>query len=65
MSSAKMKIIIRFSCRLDDQIWGSDEEEEPNEEELNEDENGKGTNEDNDAHNDLDAGKNDDESTRR
>lgn len=46
--------------RLDDQIWGSDEEEEePNEDELNEDENGKGSKDDKDAHNDMDANEND------
>lgn len=49
----------RSKSRLDDQIWGSDEEEEPNEEELKDDENGKGSNEDTDAHNDLDANEND------
>lgn len=48
-----------IGIRLDDQIWGSDEEEEPNEEELNDDENGKGSKDDTDAHNDLDANKND------
>ncbi|XP_037035796.1 midasin isoform X2 [Bradysia coprophila] len=45
--------------RLDNQIWGSDEEEEPNEDELNEDENGKGSKDDTDAHNDMDANEND------
>lgn len=50
-----------FSLRLDDQIWGSDEEkEEPEEEDMKDDENGKGSNEDDETHNDLDANKNDD-----
>lgn len=55
----RFSTIVDISIRLDDQIWGSDEEEEPNEEDMKDDENGKGSNEDTDAHNDLDADKND------
>lgn len=51
-----------FVCRLDDQIWGSDEEKDENEEEednMNDEEEGKGSKDEEDIHNDL-ANKNDD-----
>lgn len=53
--------IFTFS-RLDDQIWGSDEEkdeEEEEDEDMNDEDNGKGSKEEEDVHNDL-ANKNDD-----
>ncbi|XP_017069300.1 midasin [Drosophila eugracilis] len=44
--------------KLDDQIWGDDEEEKPEEEEepeMNEEDQGKGSKDEKDAHNDLDT----------
>lgn len=44
--------------KLDDQIWGDDEEKQPEEEEepdLNEEDQGKGTKDEKDEHNDLDT----------
>ncbi|TDG46488.1 hypothetical protein AWZ03_007049 [Drosophila navojoa] len=43
--------------KLDDQIWGDDEEKQPEEEEpdLNEEDHGKGSKDEKDEHNDLDA----------
>lgn len=43
--------------KLDDQIWGDDEEKQPEEEEpdLNEEDQGKGSKDEKDEHNDLDA----------
>lgn len=48
-----------FRRRLDDQIWGSDEElddeQDENESEMKDEEDGKGSKEENETHNDLDG----------
>lgn len=51
--------VIFFSIRLDDQIWGSDEEkddeEDEDENEMNDEEEGKGSKEEDEKHNELDG----------